>query len=261
MHLNHRIAVMTALACCVVGTLPGIREAKAQDKPEAPAKPVTFGVGLLGVMSGNFLDKPSDTHLTLPNGAKASTETYPGFGGVGGGAGLMLDVRYRDIVGLEIDVLRTKDRGHGTLTLNGRDFEIDIGQSAWHVPIYAKLVAPMPTVRPMVFAGVDLVFPSSASATVTNDDLLVTDVGAYNDSYTMLGGGIGVEICLPVEGIDLRIPVTLRGALNTGVTDQLDDRVKTNVEQVGNGYALRRIDYDSSWKYEAQATLGVSAHF
>ena len=72
----------------------------------------------------------------------------------------MLDLRLIGLLGLEVDVLRTKDKGSGEITFNNVvKVNITLEQSAWHVPVLAKLVIPSPIVRPMFFIGPEFVFP------------------------------------------------------------------------------------------------------
>lgn len=224
--------------------------------------PVKIGAGLIGVVGGNFLDKPDDTHPKYQN-VSVGIETYPGFGGVSSGAGVMLDGRFFGMLGLEIDVIRSSDHGHGDLTINGTKFTMTIGQSAWHVPVLAKLVAPLPVVRPMLFVGPELVFPASAEGKVDPVYPGFPAISAAADSYMVITGGIGMEFKLPLPALDLRIPFTLRGGYNPSLGDTLDDRATHVITPVPgtNAVSIDKVEYKSEWRYQTYATLGVAAYF
>lgn len=200
-----------------------------------------FGVGLIGTAGGNFLDKPDNP----PPG-------YPGFGGVTYGGGLMLDGRILDgILGLEGDVIRSVDKGSGTITVNGIDSKLKLGQGAWHVPILAKVTIPSPVVAPAFFLGPEIVFPSSANAELSTP--LGTISGPQKaDTYVMITGGLGVEIKVPLPILDLRIPIGLRASYNPSVSAKYSDRVT-----LVNGTAR----YQSEWKYAVNLTAGAAIYF
>lgn len=230
--------------------------AHAEEAPAEKPKPFSVGAGLLGVAGGNFIAKPGDKTLTVPGVGTGQAEFYPGFGGTTLGGGLMLDLRFIDLLGLEVDVLRTSDKGSGDITFNGvYKVKISIEQSAWHVPILAKVVVPGPIVRPMFFIGPELVFPSGAKA--ESDKPIGTAIDAKADSYTMLTFGGGVEIKLPLPSLDLRIPIGLRGSYNPGVSDKLADRIDVQ----WSGSTAQKITYHTEWQYQVAMTLGVAAYF
>ncbi len=208
-----------------------------------------FGVGLIGLAGGNFIDKPSDTAI---GGAPSST-FYPGFGGFTGGGGLMFDLRFLKLLGLEVDLMRTSDKGTGKVTLNGTyDVNFTIGQSATHVPVLAKLVIPAPIVAPMFVLGPEFVFPGSPS--VEADKPLATPIDGVVNKYWMLTMGAGLEIKLPLPVVDLRIPILLRFSYNPKVSDKLVDRIGYNPTR-----GITAIG--TEWKYVAGATLGAALYF
>lgn len=215
-----------------------------------------LGVGLGGVIGGNFLDKPSDKTLPLPNGQRGETSFYPGFAGMTIGGGLMIDARFIKLLGVEADVFRTSDKGSGDLSINNYKFHITLGQSAWHVPILAKLVVPAPIVAPEFFVGPEFVFPGKGSLTIDKPGL--PPIGATADNYTMITFGAGLEIKLPLPVVDLRIPFQLRGGYNPGVSSKLEDRTDTTVSSSG-GVQVKSIK--SEWKFQAVATLGAELYF
>lgn len=249
-----RCFVSVCLACAA-SLAPALALAE-EAPPPAEKKSFSAGAGVLGVAGGNFISKPSDKTLTVPGVGTGQAEFYPGFGGTTLGGGLMLDLRFIDLLGLELDVLRTTDRGQGDITFNGvYKVTFTIEQSAWHVPILAKVVIPGPIVRPMFFVGPELVFPSGATAEANKP--IGTEVDASAESYTMLTFGGGVEIKLPLPAIDLRIPIALRGSYNPSVSDKLKDRIEVQ----WSGSAAQKITYHTEWQYQVAMTLGVAAYF
>ncbi len=217
-----------------------------------------FGAGLGGVIGGNFLDKPSDKTLVATDGRQVGPYTfYPGFAGMTAGGGLMLDARFINLLGIEADVFRTSDKGSGDLSIGGYKLHITLGQSAWHVPVLAKLAVPAPIVSPVFFVGPEFVFPGSASLTVDNPGLPPMKATASN--YTMITFGAGLEIKLPLPALDLRIPFQLRGSVNPGTSGKLRDRVNATARPPTYGAQVNSIK--SEWKFQAVATLGAELYF
>lgn len=215
----------------------------------SPAHAADIGVGLMGAVGGNFQTKP-DRKL-------GDADLNPGFGGLTAGGGLMLDGRVLDgLLGVEVDVLRTSDTGRGTVRLSGpgfaADYKVTIGQSAWHVPILAKITIPSPLVAPMFFLGPELVFPSSSEATLDGPGAPAGIVHSSADSYVMITGGAGVEIKLPLPILDLRIPVGLRVSYNPSLSGSYSDRTK---------FAANGTTYDSAWQIAVNFTAGAALYF
>lgn len=207
------------------------------------------GAGLIGIVGGNFLDKPDRT--------AGEPDIYPGYGGLTVGGGLMLDGRIlKELLGLEVDIIRSSDKGKGTVTFNGVDFKQTVGQGAWHVPVLAKITIPSPLIAPQFFLGPEFVFPSSPTSSVEGPSTALGTVSfttnATAGNYVMITGGLGVEIKLPLPIIDLRIPVGLRASFNPGVSSKFSDRV-----QLGAAGAT----YNTEWKYAVNFTAGAALYF
>jgi hypothetical protein len=202
----------------------------------------SFGAGLFGIVGGNFQEKPSRSGL--------EPDVNPGFGGVPGGGGLMLDGRFFKLIGLEVDVIRSSDHGTGDVTFNGFTTHVTIGQAAWHIPILAKVTFDMPLVAPLVFIGPEIVAPSKSSVS-TDPSLAAAGFAQTVDTYVMLTFGGGVEFKLPLPVIDLRIPLTIRGSWNPGVSDKWADRTTS----------LAPVTYKSDWQFAVNGTLGAAIYF
>jgi hypothetical protein len=236
---------LAAAAAALVASL-------AAERPAAAVDPLTFGVGVLGGVGGNFLDKPGSRRY----GAELDT-LYPGFAGFSAAFGVSAEARFLGIVGLEIDLLTSSDRGKGDVTLNNSEYTIEIGQRSVHVPVLAKGVLPLPVLAPFIVFGPEFVFASDAKASVDPSSYPAA-VSARNDGYTLLTAGIGLEIKPPIPKLDLRIPLSLRASLNPTTPDDIGARVR-----YGGGGVLTAssANYLSEWKYRAYAMLGVSLHF
>jgi hypothetical protein len=206
---------------------------------------------LIGALGGNFLDKTDDHPPGL--------DIYPGFGGLTMGGGIMGDLRFLDgLLGLELDVIRSTDKGKGTVTFTGlggsADVKLTLGQPAWHVPILAKLTIPSPLVAPAFFLGPELVFPGAATTSIDSPVPVATPINATADSYVMITGGLGMEIKLPLPVLDLRIPIGLRGSYNPGVSSKFADRVSASL-------APQSVTYHSEWKFAVNLTAGAALYF
>jgi hypothetical protein len=234
----------------VLGTSAATGTATAAEDSEL----FTLGAGLLGVAGGTFTGKPADKTW---EGTAYDADVYPGFAGSALGGGLMIDARFYDVVGLEIDLIQSTDEGSGTLTWNGFDHDITIGQSALHVPVLFKASLPAGLVSPSIFLGPEFVFVGDATASAVAETRL--EFEARNSNYTAFAFGIGFEFALPTPIVDLRIPLTLRGSYNPGVSDKLSDRMElTNQTSAVSGSGFR---YESNPQYQALFTLGVAAYF
>jgi len=207
------------------------------------AGPLTVGAGLIGAAGGNFQSKPDLVG--------AEPDVNPGFGGLTIGGGFLLDARLFNLVGLEVDIIRSSDHGTGSVTFNGFKNDVTIGQGAWHFPILAKVTFPSPLIAPEVFIGPEIVSPSKASVSVDPS----TFAGAFAqtaDTYVMLTFGGGIEIKLPLPILDLRIPITVRGSYAPGVSSKFADRTPT---------VFPVVTYRSEWQYAVNGTLGAALYF
>lgn len=208
----------------------------------AHAEGFEFGAGLMGIVGGNFLDKPERSNL--------QPDIYPGYGGMTLGGGLVLDPRFLDgWLGVELDVIRSTDKGKGDVTINGIKITHTLGQTSWHVPVLAKLTIPSP-VAPQFFLGPEFVFPSTPESTTEPPGIPIT---ATADNYVSITGGAGIEIKLPLPVIDLRIPVGLRVSYTPSVPSGFSERVTPT--------SFTSAVYHSEWKYAFNFTLGAVLFF
>jgi hypothetical protein len=224
---------------------------------------VVFGVGFLGHVGGNFLDKPGNQNV--PPLANSPRPEYPGFAGLTAGFGGMLDVRFMEFFGIEFDFIRTTDSGNADIDITNlttgasRSFQITIEHSAWHLPLLFKGSLPGEIVNPMIFLGPEFVIPSDA--VFTSDPALPasTRKSAFSESYTNFTFGMGLEFKLPIpiEQVQFRIPFQLRGSFNPGVSGERIERAQHNV----SGSNLVSESYSTAFKFQAVAAFGLGVHF
>ena len=238
------VVTLGILLATSVASLP----AQAAEDPEF----FSLGAGLLGVAGGNFQSKPADK--TLP-GTPWTVDLHPGFAGTAVGGGLMVDARFYGIIGRELDLIQSTDEGTGTLTLNTADHDITIGQSALHVPLLLKASLPAGLVTPSIFVGPEFVFVGDATASTVYETRLSPLVfEARNSNYTALAFGIGFEFAIvEVEGVGIRLPLTMRGSYNGGVSDKITDRMEATTPTT--------LRYESNPEFQALFTLGAAAYF
>lgn len=262
----NRIALLTA-CCLATPALAQVDDGQANWNPnEEKIRHVEIGVTLLGFVNGSFLDEPSDKDktATLSDGSEVVL-LYPGFGGVGGGGGLTVNAMWRGIVGLETGALFVFEQGAGTLNIGGT-LEVDytLGQNAVHVPLLLKVAAPLQTMRPFGYFGIEWAFVSDAEVQKRDPDSAAASalVGVEADDYWLLAFGAGFEFMIPA-GVDLRIPLTFRGAWNPNVGDKASDRMRTVPEDCGSRSTspCTQFVYSTEWQYQAAVSLGLAYYF
>jgi hypothetical protein len=213
---------------------------------------VQGGAGLHFHAGGTFMDQPlenvTDDGYIVP---------AQGWGGFGGGGGLALEGRFFGFVGLEFDLIYRRDVARSTFTFGSSELPFQISQNAWHVPILLKFIMPKGAVRPNLFGGGEFILPGEP--TITQPAGLETPLSASNAAYKAWAFGLGFEVVPRDLPIDLRFPITLRGAYNTGVGPTSGDRA-TYVIDEGSG-VFESIDYTAVWQWHASVTLGVSFFF
>jgi len=244
-------------------TVPAAALVLAASPAHARPHKIEIGIGAAGLMNGTFMSTIPDEKKVLEyEGEAVGGLTYPGFWGLGGGGGVQLNAMYRGAIGMELDMLYSHDSGTGKITVDGFDYHVTLSQGAFHIPLLVKAAIPLKTVRPFLLLGPEFVLPGDPEAE-KDSDAVKTKYTATADAYINLQAGFGFEFILPVEGVDLRIPLSLRYSGNFGVGDNLSDRMTiTDAEWVGagnnRGLLQKEVDYKSEWQHQAFITLGVS---
>ncbi len=236
--------------------LPALALALAALALAAPAQAaddledISIGVGLAGQLVGSFLDRPDDMGIAPGDPIEL---VYPGFGGAGAGLGALAEIRYKEVLGFETGLFLSEDQGSGFVNL----VKITIGQTSLHWPLLLKGVYPGRWVQPQLSLGVEIVLPQSL--TVATDPVLpstATLIGGQAGNYALLIAGFGVEFKLPFDGVDLRVPLQVRGGFNPGTPEATRDRGEFVLE----GLRVRSAVFISEWQYHLSATLGLSVY-
>ncbi len=224
--------------------------------PAAARKPrkIEIGVGAAGFMNGTFMsDLPDDKKIVQVNGQDAIVP-YPGFWGLGGGGGVQLNAMYRGFIGMQLDLLFSQDNGQGEITLNdgtpaATEIKLEMSQGAFHIPLMVKAAIPLKSVRPFLLLGPEFVIPGDPE--MTTDPKLAQALEAEADPYINLTTGFGFEFLVPAEGVDLRIPLSIRGSFNFGTADDVKGRMSiTDQGQI--------VGINSEWEYQAFVMLGLT---
>jgi hypothetical protein len=187
----------------------------------------------------------------------------PGFAGLTGGAGLSIQVEVLEYAGIELDLLRTRDSGSARLSVSqggaSKDFTLELSQSAFHFPLLIRGLWPGPVVEPTVFVGPEFVVVDDATAEfVEGTGAYPVEIVALGRSYTMVTFGAGIDIHLPLEPYDVRLPISLRGSVTPSVGDLRQDRGRYLGSDPNH---LVRIEHETRWKYQAALTLGALVWF
>jgi hypothetical protein len=171
---------------------------------------------------------------------------------------------WRGIVGLEIQFMFSKENAEGALNFQTGTVALQIEQSSLHIPLMLKLAAPTKSVRPFLFVGPDFVFPEAEGTTDPANVSFVTInpisnaptnqllIGAHADDYMAWTFGFGFDFLLDLDGQDIRIPLTFRGAYNGDLPVKASERTRVTSSSK---------DYLSEWEWQAFISLGVAIYF
>ncbi len=256
-----RIASAAAAAALVVVASSAEAAIPATEKP----REYEVGAGLLLNLGGAFLQEASSEQVEL-DGVPTGVD-YNGFaGGPSFGFGLAAEFRWKGYLGLEIDLIKTTDESESEI-LNET---VLLEQSAIHLPVLLKGTIPAGIVRPQLILGFDFVFPSSPKASLPtpiqacqvgadgqcSGPTFEVNVDAHADSYTMWVAGLGFEFALPIEDLDLRLPLSFRAEGNLDSSDDVNDRATVTNE--GGNFT---VDFLSEYQWHAEVTVGLMYHF
>jgi hypothetical protein len=223
-----------------------------REKPTQVGKthlPIDLGVGVFFNAGGSFMDQPDDRTVD------GSVVPFNGFAGFSPGFGLSLEFSGWEILGLEIGFIWSKDSAKSKFILDEVDFPFSTYQRAFHLPILFELSAPKGPVRPLLFGGREFVFPGEP--TVNEPSGLTMDVKAHNSAYGHWAFGFGFEFVLPIDEIDIRIPWTFKGTVDSTWPNSAGELAEYTI--VGSN--IGGIDYLTNWQFHAAVGLGLSVHF
>jgi hypothetical protein len=209
-----------------------------------------IGVGVVGLAGGSIIDKASESD--------PASQAYPGFAGTRVGVGGVVEARFLGIVGIEAGYVVSTDKGEGDVSLLGKSIAASLGQTASHIPVMVKLVAPIPVFAPFVAAGIDFVKPGSCESSLKLEGVTVPTT-CYNDSYSMWTGALGAEISLPFLDF-IRFPISLRGSAHRDFGDGIADRASFTFDPA-TGKVPTSANLRSEWRYDVYGTVGASLFF
>jgi len=219
------------------------------------------GASIFGFANGNFIQKPKGDDKDEP---------YPGFAGFGGGGGVGFAAMWRGTVGLELQIIGSKEPAEGALNFDFGAVTLQLDQTSWHVPLTLKVAAPTKSVRPFLFVGPDFVFPEASGTSDPANVRIIQEgpgqgtnplndgptaelkLGAHAENYTAWTFGFGFEFLLDLNGQDIRIPLVFRGSYNPDLPVKASERSRVTATAK---------EYLSEWEWQAFVSLGVAYYF
>lgn len=216
-------------------------------KSAAKVAKVKVGVGGVFQGSGAFAHAPAS--LDGPGLADAFSTISPGYGA-------SFDVRVLDIVGLEIDAIRSQDAGISPWATATEEGTVAVTQPSWHLPILLKIHAPSPVVKPNLQLGAQLIVPTESVLSSGGD--VDFDVGAISQPYLTWVAGLGVEIKLPFPKADLRIPIAYRAAIDSPQSRAASEQVLYALNAEG---VLDDVEMGSDWRFHGSLTAGFTYYW
>ncbi|MCB9674067.1 MAG: hypothetical protein H6737_03065 [Alphaproteobacteria bacterium] len=213
---------------------------------------VALGVGAFFNGGGTFMTQPQDR-----TGFGLVDLPFSGFAGFSPGGGVSVDFRWRDIVGVEVDLIRSIDTAQSEYGINGVDYRFKAVVPSWHIPMMLKAGIPSKGVSPNLFFGVNVVVPGEPEIQLPTPNGIPWQMTAQTKTYSRMFFGLGFEGRLPIDGVDIRIPFTLRGSMATSYPNSAIERAEYDIRN----NVLFGMEYDLRWQYHAAVTLGVSYYF
>jgi hypothetical protein len=194
--------------------------------------------------------------------------------------GAQFEIRILGYIGVELDLLYADESGSSEISVTDLNtnvqqvFTINVGHSAFHMPLLLKAAIPSKTATPIFFLGPEFVIPSDdADFSIDGTNGTDTAYGAYTESYSMFAFGLGVEFNLPTAGVDMRIPLTIRGAYNPGFGSREEitrhepaaprpgctswNAIHADAQTCG----LTREEYATTWEWNVRAQIGTTVNF
>lgn len=232
----------------------------------AEAFPVDLSVGLKGGASLTGAPEVPEGATVSNNGSRNRLDPqYFGIFGVGGGAGLSLDARFFEAVGLETGFYYMADNAKGTNDISSPSGETLAvwtqrqSTRALHVPLLVKGSIPSGKVRPYLGLGFEFVSQNASTLEYSGEDAdqanqTLEELDDRNDietsNYTMFQGTIGMEIDAGPVRI---VPFEIRVGYNLGWQPTFDERVDVETDGSGN----TRLVYDGQYIGHAAIFTGV----
>jgi len=222
----------------------------------ASAFDLGLSIGAKGGLSGSAVRGVPEGDPYFVDGNEFSLaqgpDLYPMFG-IGAGVGGFAEVRVLDIVGLEFGVFQSWDNGDGWEDKNtpsgqkiGRVHQEQRTQ-ALHIPIMLKASIPG-FIRPTFGLGIELINQKKSTFEYTSPEFQVQPLNEMFSIVPSKYAAFAFSFALEVDLGQIRIPIELRGAYNTGFDRSLRERAVTG----GTGFNPT-FEYDG--KYEGHFAL------
>ena len=193
------------------------------------------------------------------NTIDGSEVPHNGFFGISGGTGLQFFALWNRWIGIEMGYQYLSESALNTVRFTSDQIhEIQVSQSAHHLPILLKIVTDIPSNLSFV-AGVDIVRLNQSKVIAMSESNQKLNLGAgIHDGYEAFRLGIGIELPLPMRWIDLRIPIRLDGLYQPLANDA---QSRAALENTSNARpSLENFRYVTEWEWQGVLTLGVSWH-
>jgi hypothetical protein len=204
-----------------------------------------FGAGALLALGTSGASEPAPSRYTLPR--SGDTVEQGAALGVSYGAGLALEVRGYDVVGLNVGALYRRDSLTSDVEQAGEDTKLSLSASALHIPILLRGLYPLESFTPFVQLGAEVVIPGLGEAKVEPEG--AHRAVASTDPHTFLVAGAGVELQSASLG-GLRPSAALSFGFRPSRSDDLVDRVTVLPSDA--------VVHDASPSWQATLTLGVA---
>lgn len=188
---------------------------------EVQARVLEVGVGLGVNASAGWTSPPSSAEIVLPRSEQRIQ--YHRFSGLGLLGGLALEARFFRFVGVEIDVYYGRDVAAGTFETEAGDAEVSWSEPTLRLPILAKGIWPFGTWAPFVALGPEVVHPGLSRVEVEPKGRLRAIVSTEPSLW--LVAALGVEWRVPIPGVDLRIPLSIRFSFDPSSASSRQERV------------------------------------
>ena len=211
---------------------------------------LSFDVSMGSSYSGGF-----EEQSVVVEGATFEDPPYDGWWGFGAGAGVLFDARAWQWVGVEIGAVLSKDNGEA-------DYEgatMKASNLALHLPVSVKLTLPARGLRPVFLLGLEFVVPLKTESSYEGSRL---ELSAAAEPYTLLSTGLGFELDLPIEGVDLRVPFAFRLGVNLAQGETVLDRATySNVRGSGPARNITTAVFSTEFDAHLAFTTGLSWYF
>ncbi|RAL20139.1 hypothetical protein DL240_18695 [Lujinxingia litoralis] len=260
--------VMKLAQMAMVAGVMGWMLASAPATAEAFDLEIAVGAkGGINMVAGQGI--PDDSRMTSDQGNQVyfAKPEYYGHFGVGPKAGLSLELRALDFVGLETGFYYSVDQASGYVdkndALSGRTvarIHSDQVSRAYHLPVLLKFRVPTSRVSPVFGVGAEFIFQTESELEYREErragsmGSLTDQLNARNQiapsNYILLTLSAGMEI----KAGPVRIPVELRMGYNLGFDQAMSQRA-TYDESTGE------ITYDGIYQGHVGVFTGVLYEF